>query len=92
MRWTLNVFVGPVPGRIGKGEGTGKGHPITGHDGPEGEERYSSTISLTSALDGLGGQIHASAALDPGKETRYTLYREGLTIMKYVKRHVLRRI
>jgi hypothetical protein len=30
----------------------GKGHPITGHEGPEGEQKYSSTLSLTSALDG----------------------------------------
>jgi hypothetical protein len=36
----------------------GKVHPITGHEGPEG-----STLSLTSALDGVGGQRHALAAL-----------------------------
>ena len=35
---------------------------------------YSSTLSLTSALDGVGGQRHAPAALPPGK-TRYPLYR-----------------
>jgi hypothetical protein len=28
---------------------------------------YSSTISLTSALDGVDGQRHAPAALSPGK-------------------------
>jgi hypothetical protein len=33
----------------------GKGHPITGHKGPEGEYRYSSTLSLTLTLDGVGG-------------------------------------
>ena len=27
----------------------------TGHEDPEGEKRYSSTLSLTSALDGVGG-------------------------------------
>ena len=32
--------------------GKGKGHPITGHEGPEMEQRYSSTLYLTSALDG----------------------------------------
>jgi hypothetical protein len=52
----------------------GKGNSITGHEGPEGESRYSSTFSLTSALDGVGGQRHAPAALPPGK-TRYLLYR-----------------
>jgi len=28
---------------------------------------YSSTLPLTSALDGVGGQSHAPAALPPGK-------------------------
>ena len=41
----------------------GKGHPRIGHEGPEGECRYSSTLSLISALDGGGGQRHAPAAL-----------------------------
>jgi hypothetical protein len=35
---------------------------------------YSSTLVLTSELDGVGGQRHAPAALPPGK-TRYPLYR-----------------
>jgi len=52
----------------------GKARPITGHEGPEGEYRYSSTLSLTSALDGVSGQRHAPVALPPGK-TRYPLYR-----------------
>jgi hypothetical protein len=42
----------------------------TGHEGPEVEYRYSCTLSLTSALDGVGYQRHAPAALPPGK-TRY---------------------
>jgi hypothetical protein len=44
----------------------GEIHPRTGHEGPEGELRYSSTLSLTSVLDGVGGQRHAPAALPPG--------------------------
>jgi hypothetical protein len=56
------------------GNGKGTVHPITGHEGSEGEYRYSSTLSLTSALDGVGGQRHAPAALPPGK-TRDPLYR-----------------
>jgi len=40
-----------------------------------GERRYSSTLSLTSTLDGVGGQHHSPAALRPGKKTRYPLYR-----------------
>jgi hypothetical protein len=39
-----------------------------------GEEIYSSTLSLTSLLDEVGGQRHALVALPPGK-TRYPLYR-----------------
>ena len=38
------------------------------------EQRYSSTLSLTSALHGVGGQRHAPAALPPVM-TRYPLYR-----------------
>jgi hypothetical protein len=52
----------------------GKGHPITGHEGSDGEKRYTSTLYLISALDVVGGQRHAPAALPPGK-TRYLLYR-----------------
>jgi hypothetical protein len=36
---------------------------------------YSPTISLTSALDGLGGRRHAPAALPPGK-SQYPVYRK----------------
>ena len=52
----------------------GKGHPITGHEGLEGEYMYSYTLPSTSALDGVVGKRHAPAALAPGK-TRYRLYR-----------------
>jgi hypothetical protein len=40
-----------------------------------GGESYSSTLSLTSVLDGVGVQRHGQAALPPGK-TRYPLYRK----------------
>jgi hypothetical protein len=39
-----------------------KGQPRTGHEGPEGKQLYSSTLYLTSVLDG-------------GGKTRYPLYR-----------------
>jgi hypothetical protein len=32
-----------------------KVHPVAGHEGPEEEQRYSSTLSLFSALDGVAG-------------------------------------
>jgi hypothetical protein len=35
---------------------------------------YSVTLSLPSALDGMGGQNHSLVTLPPGK-TRYPLYR-----------------
>ena len=56
------------------GNGKGKVHPTTSQEGPEGVQRYSPTLSLTSALDGVGGQRHAPAALPPGI-TRFPLYR-----------------
>ena len=34
----------------------GNVHPITDHECPEGEYRYSSTLSLTSPIDGVGSQ------------------------------------
>jgi len=37
------------------------------HEGPVREQRYSCTLSLTAALDRVGGQLHAPTALPPGK-------------------------
>ena len=39
-----------------------------------GEQMYSCTLPSTSALDGVGGQLHAPAALPPVK-TQYPKYR-----------------
>ena len=64
---------GSIPTRD-KIKGKGKVHPRTGHEGPEGDYRYCSTISLTSALNGVGVLGHAPAASNPGT-TGYTLYR-----------------
>ena len=57
-----------------KGKGKGKAHPITDHEGPEVEKRYSATLSLTSALY-AGGWTPRPYRFIPGKETRYPLYR-----------------
>ena len=57
------------------GKYKGKGHPITGHEGPEGEQIYSSTIPSTSALD--GGWVAKSThrpLYPPPRRTRYALY------------------
>ena len=45
----------------------GKVHLITCHEGTNREQKYSSTLSLTLALNRVGGQCHAPAALPPGK-------------------------
>jgi hypothetical protein len=50
-----------------KVKGNSKGHPRTDHEEPEGEQKYSSTLSLTSALDGGVGGQHAPAAVLRGK-------------------------
>ena len=49
------------------GIGKAKNHPRTGHEGLEGAYMYISTLSLTSSLDGVGGQRHPTAALPLGK-------------------------
>ena len=50
-----------------KGKGKSKVLPRTGHEGPEEEQMYISTLPSTSALDGVSGQRHAPAALSPGR-------------------------
>jgi hypothetical protein len=44
--------------------------------GGRGEYRCSSILSLTCALDGVGGQSHALAALPLGMTRRHSLYRK----------------
>jgi hypothetical protein len=53
----------------------GKFHRRTGHKGSEWEQRYSSTPSLTSALDGVSGQHHVLTALPPPPASPYPLIR-----------------
>jgi hypothetical protein len=48
--------------------------PIPGHEGPE-RTRYSSTLSLTSALDGGAWLTPRPSHFTAGKVTRYPLYR-----------------
>jgi len=57
-------------------KGKGIVYPRTDNEDPEGEYRYSSTLSLNSTLDGMGGQRHAPAALTSGK-IRYPFCRRG---------------
>jgi hypothetical protein len=47
--------------------GKGKGLPRTGHEGPEGEQRYRSTLSLTMALDEGGWSTPRPGRFTPRK-------------------------
>ena len=49
-------------------------HPKTGHEGPEGEQRYSSTLALNSALDRGGWSKPRLSRFIPGM-SRYPSYR-----------------
>jgi hypothetical protein len=60
---------------LGKSKSKSKFRPRTGHEDPEAEWRYSSTLSLTSALDGGEWLTPRPGRFTPGKETRYSLYR-----------------
>ena len=52
-----------------------KVRPRAGNEGPKGEYNFSSTLSLTSALDRVGWLTPRPDRFTPGKETRYPLYR-----------------
>jgi len=58
-----------------KSKDKGKIHLSTGHEGPEGEKRYSSTLYLTSALDRGGWLMPRSGHISPGKVPWYPSYR-----------------
>ena len=47
-------------------KGKGKVHPRTGHEGPEGEQMYSSTLPSTLALDGGGWSTPRPGRFTPG--------------------------
>jgi hypothetical protein len=55
----------------------GKVHPRTGNRGPEGEKRYSSTLSLTSALDGGGWATPHPSRFTPRKDPVHTVLEAG---------------
>jgi hypothetical protein len=52
----------------------GKVHPGTSHEGPEREQMYSPTLSLTSAQYGGGGSAPRPGRFTPPRKTRYPLY------------------
>jgi hypothetical protein len=65
--------------KISSLEFQGKVHPRTDHEGPEVKYRYSSTISLTSALGGVGGRHHPLAAVLREKDRVPILLEAGWT-------------
>jgi hypothetical protein len=50
-------------------KGKGKVDPRTFHEGPEGEQRYSSTLPLISTLDGGGWSTPRLGRFSPGKDS-----------------------
>jgi hypothetical protein len=54
--------------------GKGKFHPRTGRNGSEGEQKYNSTLSLTSGLDVSGWLTPRLGRFTPGKECRCPLH------------------
>jgi hypothetical protein len=50
-----------------KAKKVSKVHPRTGHEGPEGEEMYSSTLPSTSALNGGEWSTPRTGRFTPGK-------------------------
>jgi hypothetical protein len=56
------------------GKSSGNVHPRTGYESSERESRYSSTLSLTSALDAGGGSTLSPGRFNLGKKIRHRLY------------------
>jgi hypothetical protein len=54
-----------------------KVHPITGHEGPDVERRYTSTLSLTTSLDGGGGSTPHPSCFIHGKDPVPIVYEAG---------------
>jgi hypothetical protein len=54
-------------------------HPVTGHERTEWEYRYSSTLFLTSALDGGGWSMPRPSRFTPGKDPVHFVYEAGWT-------------
>jgi hypothetical protein len=62
--------------------GKGKGHPRTGHEGREGEQTYSCTLSLTSTLDGVGWSTPRPGRSTPVKDPIPIVQEAGWALCK----------
>jgi hypothetical protein len=63
-------FLYEMEAKLYKGKGKGKFNPRTGHEGLDGEYGYSSTLSLTSVLNRVGGQHNGPADSPPPPRER----------------------
>jgi hypothetical protein len=63
--WINNYVL--TMGRKVRVKAKGKVHPRTGHEDPKGEQRYNSTLSLTSALDWGGWSTPRPGRFTPAK-------------------------
>jgi hypothetical protein len=71
----VNLLEPPVRKRGLQSKGKGKVLLRTGHEGPQREYSYSSTLSLTSALDGVEWLTPRPGSFTAWKKTRYPFYR-----------------
>ena len=64
------VYIFTNSGNVTQGDGKSKckDHYETAHEGPEGDQRYRSTLSLTSALDVGGWSMPRPGRFTPGKD------------------------
>ena len=62
--------------RMEIGKGKGKFHPRTGREDPEVKKKRGCTLSLTSALYGVGCQCHVPVRFTPGQENHYAMHKE----------------
>jgi len=72
--WQTQLFTFRNKRQVKGHKGKCNGITLEGSTKAQRGSRHSSTLSLTSALDGVGGQRHIPAVLRPGK-TWYPVYR-----------------
>ena len=60
-----------------KSKGKGKVRPRTAHEGPEGEQMYSSTLSLTSTIDRGGWWTPRPVRFTAGKDPLPIVHEAG---------------
>ena len=71
----IDAFSKRIKGQLNRSKSKGTLHCRTGHEGPEGEQIYSATLSSTSALDGGEWSVPHPGRCTHGKETRHHLCR-----------------